>query len=314
MRRTLALMLLLLGTSDLHAQESARGVKLFQSGDWARSKAEFTAAVQRNDRDALAHYYLGRLALIDNDVDTALPQLERAVKLDDGVADYHLWLGKAVGQQAMRTMQPLLAGRMKSELERAVALDAKSIDARDALVDVYSMAPAMFGGDPDKAREQAQSIAAIDAMRGHLALGRIAMRANDGPTAEREMNAAIAAAPDSLRGYSALGSWYVRQKDWTQAFASLDRYVLKHPDDPYGAYGIGRIAAASGEQLERGEKALRAFIAKPPKAAAPPTLSRAYVLLGQVLEHEAKPADAHAAFEQALKLDRHNEDAIKALK
>jgi hypothetical protein len=48
-----------------------------------------------------------------------------------------------------------------------------------------------------------------------------------------------------------------------------------------------------------GEQGLRAFIAKPPKGAAAPVLSRAYLLLGQVLDHEGKPADARSAFEQA---------------
>ena len=213
----------------------------------------------------------------------------------------------------MRTSQPLLAGRMKSELERAVALDARNIDARDGLLDFYSMAPAMFGGGADKAHEQAVAIAGIDAVRGHLAFGRLAARSNDGPTVEREVNAAIAAEPDSLRGYSALASWYVKTKDWAQAFATQDRYIQQRPGDPYGPYGIGRIAAASGQQLERGEHGLRAFLAKPPKSAAPPALARGYLLLGQVLEYEGKHADARRAFEQAAKLDPRSEEAKKAL-
>jgi tetratricopeptide (TPR) repeat protein len=130
---------------------------------------------------------------------------------------------------------------------------------------------------------------------------------------EREMNAAIAAAPDSLRSYSALANWYTTEKKWPQAFATLERYVRLHPTDPYGPYGIGRIAAASGQQLERGEQGIRALLANPPKDAGPAVLSRAYQRLGQVLEHQGKQAKARSVFEQAVRLDPRNEEAKKAL-
>jgi tetratricopeptide (TPR) repeat protein len=313
MRPLLVVLVSLLSVPAWSAPIANRGVQLFQSGEWAKAKVEFAAAVKRNDRDAAAHYYLGRLALVDDDLDTATQQLERAVKLDDNVSDYHLWYGRAVGQQAMRASNPLLAGRLKSECERAVALDARNIDARDALLDFYSMAPAIMGGDADKAREQAEAIAGVDAWRGHLARGRLAARAKDSTAVEREDNAAIAAAPDSLRGYSALANWYSSQQQWPRAFAIMDRYVARRPDDPYGPHGIGRLAAASGLELTRGEQGLRAFIAKPPKGATPLVLSREYTLLGQVLQHQGRSGDARVAFQRAVKLNPRNEDAKKAL-
>jgi tetratricopeptide (TPR) repeat protein len=312
----LYLLLLSVAAPALYAQGTSRGVQFFESGDWAGAKAEFSVAVQRNDRDARSHYYLGRLAMLEDDADTAAEHFERAVTLDQSVSDYHLWYGNAIGQQGSRVSmlkQPFLARRMKSELERAVELDARNIDARDGLVDFYSMAPGAMGGSTDKAREQAQAIAQVDAMRGHLAFARLAVNAKDTPAVEREMNAAIAAAPDNRRGYSALALWYEREKKWPQAFATLDPYIKRYPDDPYGRYGIGRIAAASGQQLERGEKGIRAFLAKPPKDAGPLVLSRAYQRLGQVLEHQGKRAEARSAFEQAVKIDPRNEEAKKAL-
>lgn len=304
-------------TFPLAAQNTSRAIQLFRASDWAAAKAEFSAAVKRNDKDARAHYYLGRLALVDDDADAAVDHLEEALKLDDNVADYHVWFAKAHMQQgatASPMKQPFIARRVKSEYERAVALDGKSVDARDGLVDFYAMAPEMMGGGMDKAREQADAIAKLDAMRGHFAAGRIAVRAKDGPTAERELNAAIAAAPDTLRLYTALANWYVAEKAWPNAFATFDRYLKTHPNDLQGAYGIGRVAALSGQMLERGEQSLRAYIKKPPKEAAPPTISLAYLRLGQILEQQGKTADAHSAFEQAVKLDPHNDDAKKALK
>jgi tetratricopeptide (TPR) repeat protein len=208
------------------------------------------------------------------------------------------------GDAGLQLKQPFLARHA----------NPRSIEARDALVDFYSIAPGIMGGSDAKAREQAQAIAAMDAMRGHLALGRLAARAKDTTTCVREMNAAIAAAPDSLRPYWAFAKWYLNEKKWSQAFATMDRYLEKHPDDLYARYDIGRIAAESGLELERGDQAIRAFLAAPPRGVTPPVLSRAYLRLGQILDHRGQQAEARRAFEQALEIDPRNKDAKNALK
>ena len=202
MRLRLVLLPLGVAAPSIPAQNTSRGLQLFESHERAAAKAKLSAAVQLNDRDARAHYYVGRLALIEND-------------------------------------------------------------------------PAAV---------------------------------------EREMDAAIAAAPDSLRAYSALANWYARVAKWPQAFATVDRYIARRPDDPYGPNAIGRIAALCGQQLARGEQGIRAFLAKPPKDAAPPVLARAYLRLGQVLEHQGKRAEARSAIEQAVALDPRNQEAKKAVK
>lgn len=313
----LVFQLLAFDSASLHAQTASRGEQLFESGDWAGARAEFAVAVQRNDRDAGARYYLGRLAMLEDDPDAAAGHFERAVTLAQSVSVYHQWYGNALAQQAIRASafkQPFLARRARSEFERAVELDGRNIDARDFLVDFYSTVPGMMGGSIDKARQQAQAIAGMDAMRGHLALARLSDRAKDAPAVEREMQAAIVAAPDNRRGYTALAGWYAKEKRWPQAFATLDSYIKRHPDDPYGSYGVGRIAALSGQQLERGEQGIRAFLSKPPSDAGSMILSVAWLRLGQVLNHQGKASDARGAIEQAVKLDPRNAEAKKALK
>jgi tetratricopeptide (TPR) repeat protein len=315
-RGSLSLLLICLAAAPLCAQ-APRGAPLFDAGDWAGAKAEFAATIQRNDRDARAHYYLGRLALLDDDANAAAAQFERAVALDQTVADYHLWYGSALSRQAGRASklkQPFLTKHVLSEFERAVTLDPRSLEARDSLVDFYSMAPGFMGGGTDKARDQAPALARIDAARGHLAFARLAIAAKDTSTAEREMQAAIASAPDTFRPYSALANWHAKDKRWPEAFATLEPYINKHPEDPYGPYGIGRIAALSGQQLDRDEKGMRAFIAKPPKDAGALVLSGAYRRLGLILEFEGKHAEARSAIEHALMLDPRNEEAKKAMR
>jgi len=314
MRRILAALLLALAAPAFAEQGISRGAQLFRSGDWVNARAQLSADVRRNPLDAIAHFYLGRLALVEGDLDAALEQLKRAVELLDAESDYHLWYGKAMTRKAMQAQDPLLAMGVRTHLERAVALDGRNLDARDALADFYAMAPAMMGGGTDKAREQAEAISRLDPMRGHFALGRLAVRAKDSTAVEREMNAAIALAPDTLLAYSALASWYVSRQEWRKAFATFDRYRQRRPDDPYGLYGIGRVAATSGEELDRGERGLRAFVANPPGDAASQVISLAYWRLGQVLDHQGRAAEARAAYQRALELDSRNEEARKALK
>ena len=316
MRLLLAFVLVAAGPVSVHAQSPIRGIQLFESHDRAGARAEFSAALKANSRDARAHYYLGRLSLLENRPDAAVEHLKQAVQLDENVSEYHMWYGSAMAQQvanASRLKQAGAAGRVKAELERAVSLDGRNIDARDLLLDFYAVVPGMMGGSDKKAREQAQAIARIDARRGHLALGRVAIATKDAATAERELSAAIAAAPDSMQGYSALAVWYTKARRYSEAFAIMDRYIARRPDDPYGAYGIARIAAASGQQVDRALKGITAFIANPPKDAAPPVIARAHVRMGQLLQHQGKRGEAHDAFGRALRLDARNDDAKRAV-
>ena len=307
---------LIVAIHPLLAQDVARGIQLYETHDFAGAKTELAAALRRNDRDPRAHYYLGRIAMLDNDPGVAADHFERATRLADSVSDYHFWYASATAQQASRVTplkRPMLAGRMKAAAERAIVIDARNIDARDLLLDFYSMAPGLMGGSTDKAREQAHAIAQIDPVRGHLAAARLAIQAGDTAAVEREMNAAITGAPDSLRAYTALTTWYVTAKKWSSAFETVDRYLARHRDDPLAAYQVGRVAAMSGQQLQRGEERLRAFIANAPKDAGSAALARGYLRLGQILQQQGRPADARSAFEQALKIDPRNEEAKKAL-
>lgn len=87
-RRPLFLLLIGLAAVPLCAP-ARRGVPLSQPGDWASAKAECAATIQRHDRDARAHGYLGRLARLDNGVGAAVAQFERAVALDPRSIEAH---------------------------------------------------------------------------------------------------------------------------------------------------------------------------------------------------------------------------------
>lgn len=257
-----------------------------------------------------------------NKAEAAEKQFERAVAADPRNGTYHLWLGNAVGQQAgsaSAIRQPFMARRIKAEFERAVALDPELLDARDGLIQFYLMAPGVMGGSAAKAREQQREIAKRSAFRGQLAAAAVAWADKDTAGTERALRAAIAAEPDSARTAISLAQ---RQAGWGRtaaAFATLDEFLARHPRDIAVRFQIGRLAANSGQQLERGEKLLRALIAEPEWESTNQRPSRAAVhyRLGMVLEKSGRTPDARAAYERALALDpqlKPAKDALAALR
>ncbi len=235
-------------------------------------------------------------------------RFEQAVEAEPGVAEYHYWLGRSVGMQAARASKiklPFLARRIKAEFERAVALDSTMVDPRDGLVIFYLLAPRIMGGSPAKAREQQRAIARIDAMRGHQASAWIAWHGRDTAATEAAFREALAAAPDSARPVLGLA---VRQIAWRRtddAFATLSEFLARHPHDISVRFALGRLSAMSGEELARGEAALRGLLAEPEwrSSIEEPTRAAVHYRLGTILEKSGRHPDARTSYEEALKLE-----------
>lgn len=263
-----------------------------------------------------AHLREGRAALMRDRADEAVRAFERAIAADQNVADYHYWLGTALGVQAQRAgklKQARLGRRARDEFERAVRLDQRHVAAREGLVQFYTLAPSMIGGSTSRAREQAAEIARISPFHGHVAHGMIAERAKDDAGARRAYEAAIAAQPDSARGYLALGLLHQRASRWDDAFAVYERLQRARPNEAGVLYHIGRAAALSGRQLERGEQALQRYIANPPKDATAYNISRAHQRLAAIHERQGRRDLARQHYELAVKVDGHNDEAKRAL-
>ncbi|MFL5485532.1 MAG: hypothetical protein ACJ793_07825 [Gemmatimonadaceae bacterium] len=304
--------------SSASAQSIDHARQLFDSAKYSEAKAELLALQKMSDRNPQPPYYLGRIAVITNedDGDEAIRQFERAVALEEGNATYHTWLGNAIRDvtpRASKLRMPFNARRMKKEWERAVALDPNQIDARYGLVQFYAYAPGVMGGSKEKAREQAAEIAKRNAMRGAVARGVIAEIEKNPAAEEAAYKEAIAAAPDSLPGYFGLGAVYARDGKATEAFATLDTYVRRRPDDRRAFYEAGRIAAITGRELDRGEAALKQFLATPPADARVTTIAGAHYWLGQIAEKRGLRDAAREHYLTALRINRHAQLARHAL-
>jgi tetratricopeptide (TPR) repeat protein len=296
--------------------DSQRGARLFEERNYPAARTEFAAVLGRDARDANALFYMGRIALADDRPSDAIEWFEKAVKANDKSSEYHLWLANALGEEAQRASkfrQPFLARRVKSEFERAVQLDPRSVAARRGLMDFYMIAPGVMGGSKEKAREQAAEITRISPLQGRLAAASIAQREKNPETAEREYVAAVSENADSVIAHLTLSVYYQNTQRWDDAFGVLDRLLSAKPDEIRAHYQIGRAAALSGKQLDRGEQSLKLWIAKPPDDALTTMRSGAHYRLGMVYEKQGKRELARAAYEEAIRINSRNEDARRAL-
>lgn len=223
-------------------------------------------------------------------------QFARAVKREPNVAEYQLWLGRAVGLQAARASvlkQPFMARRIKSAFERAVQLDPTLIDARDGLIQFYLAAPGVMGGSKEKARAQQVAIAKLDRMRGHQAEAVIAWHGRDTVATERALRSAVASAPDSTSPVILLAQRLDAWGRTDEAFATLDTLLVKHPRDVAARFHVGRLAALRGVQLARGEQLLRQLLTEQWEAAPPrPTKAAVQSRLDDILKRAAEGTDA----------------------
>lgn len=312
----IAVLLLAIGSS-LAAQTPE---ELFKSGKYDEAKRLYAERVAKSRNDADALFHLGRIAEEQDRHSEAVDWYEKALQLNDTSATYHFWLGSATGalaQRASKIKQPFLARRVKSEFERASQLDPKMLEPRLGLVDFYTMAPGFMGGSIEKAHEQAAEIKKLHPYRGQYAEARIAQRQKNADAEGKAFEAALAsakiAAPDSLAPWYWLAGWYRRNNRADEAFALYDSVMRRKPDEiaVHASYGVA--ASLTGRNLERGERELKFYLDNPPKNVNDATLSFVRYHLGQIYEKSARKDAAKTEYTQAVRLNKDNADARKAL-
>ena len=246
----------------------------------------------------------------------AVTLLEKCVAAEPGNSKFHQWLGRALGLQAAQggiVSGALSVRKVKAELEKAIELDPLNLEARQDLAVMYRAAPGFLGGSNAKAIEQ---IAFIRRHDPALAL----QLEGDFLFADKKYDAALSAYQESERLHPRpmiqvrISLAHQNRKDWTQAFAALDRALALDANFPFALYQVGRTAALSGQQLDRGEKCLRAYIAMPIREDLEnPSLAAAHFRLGNILEKKGDTAAARNEYETSLKIDPKQKLAREAL-
>ena len=228
----------------------------------------------------------------------AVPLLEKCLAAEPGNSKFHQWQGRALGLQAAQqgiTSSVMSIRKVRLAFEKAIELDPLNLEARNDLAIMYVAVPRLLGGSKARAAEQVAFIRRHDPA--------LAMQIDgDFLASEKKYDAALAAYTESARLHSRplihvrLSLVHQQNKDWEKAFAALERALALDANHPLALYQIGRTAALSGQQLDRGEQCLRTYLGMPVREELEnPSIAAAHFRLGNILEKKGDVAGARAA-------------------
>jgi tetratricopeptide (TPR) repeat protein len=296
--------------------EVDKGIQLFEARNYDAANAYYEARLAETPDDAEATYYLGRIALAQQQYDDALGHLKKTVELAPDSASYHFWLAVAYANKVNATQNMMekgqLAPLMKSTVEKAVELDPDLLDAREFLAQYLFNAPPIVGGDVAKGWGQVEAIKQRDPMRGHLFAARMHSAKKQFDEARAEIEAAVELDPDDPGVHYQLGRLHQDTEDYDDAFAAFERALELEPGHMPSLYQVGRTGAFSGENLDRAVECLKAYMKTAPPPGEP-SWAHAQWRLGMVYEKQGHKDLARAAYEKALELDPSVEPAKAAL-
>ena len=202
----------------------AQANSALQAGQADKALALLNQLAQSGAGPAEAHNLKCRVLYTLEQWDRAADECEQAVKLDAQNSDYHMWLGRALGEKASRASflsAYSLGKRVRGEFEEAARLNPRNAEALADLGEFYHDAPSVVGGGLDKAESVAAQLTRFDPVRAHLLRGRIAEARKDYATAEQQYKQAIGASAQPAFDWMTLASFYRRRERWTEMESAL---------------------------------------------------------------------------------------------
>jgi len=253
----------------VQAADLQQGMRQYERRHYSAAREIFNEVEREQGPNLETDFYLGRLALWFDDVPSALFHLERCSRQAPEQARIQNAWGDACGLAALNANIFAKLGWAKRCLvayERAVALEPKNPAWRWSLVGYYGSAPCFAGGGMGKAYAQAEEIRRIDAAKGRVAFATL----------------------------------YLTDSRYAAAFAEFDAVLRESPDDFLALYQIGRCAALSGQQLDRGIVALRRCLVLPEPVAGTTSYANVHYRLGNLLEKTGCVEEARLEYARAL--------------
>ncbi len=274
----------LLSATVGHAADLQQGISCYESRHYSAAREIFNEVERSQGPSIETDFYLGRLALWFDDEPTALLHLERAVRLAPQQARNQNALGDACGlaaQNANIFAKLGWAKRCLAAYERAVELEPQNPAWRWSLVGYYCIAPRVAGGGAEKAYAQAKEIRRLDVAAGRVAFATL----------------------------------YLADGRFAAAFAEFEPVLHNSPDDFLALYHIGRCAALSGLQLDRGIAALRRCLdLAEPAADGMPSFASVHYRLGNLLEKKGCVQEAKLEYARATAVNADFRPAKVALR
>jgi len=147
-------------------------ISIFDERNYSEAKEAFEKIIKENPNSHLSYYYLGRTERKLGNWERAVELLKKATELAPDKTQYFRYLALSYfsgARDAGLFRKPSLAKKGKEAMIKAVELDPNNFDARFVLIAFYIEAPGLFGGDDDRALEQAKEVRKRDEVQGYKA-------------------------------------------------------------------------------------------------------------------------------------------------
>lgn len=242
--RLLTITLLLSPQCYGNSLESA--LSLFNSGQYDLALTQFE--VLKNEEDPDTIFYLARSYF-------RLGQLTKAKKLfEENVEDFplharsHFLLGSVKLNLVSEVNVFRKWGLAKSALaswQRSLELDPNNIEAIYGVASFYLNAPALVGGDKEKADIEISKLFKLEKAYGNLLKASIKQKTGEGAEAERLIISAVNSISDRAFPTLILADFYRKEQRFEDALMQIEKYRNRKRkwNDP----GIGQTALLAGK-------------------------------------------------------------------
>ena len=278
-----------------------------QAGEADRALSMLAGLQPPEAGSAEAHNLRCRVYFTLEQWEPAAHECEQAVRLGGQNSNYHMWLGRALGEWAGRASFITaynLAKRARSEFEQAVAIDPRNAEALADLGEFYSSAPGIVGGGMDKAQGVVEKLEKVDMARAHELRARIAVANKDYATAEQEFRKAIAASAHPAFQWMTYASFLRSRQRWSDMEAAVSSGKAAAERDHHAGvalYNGATVLVRAGRNYDMAAKLLDAYLAGPVKTEEAPVFV-AHVLRARVAAKLGDLATAKRERDAALAL------------
>ena len=311
MRVKWAALLGLMMAACLWAESGKEGLSqvnsALQAGQADRALALLRSLPQPAGDSAEAHNLRCRVMFTLQQFEDAKSECEQAVNLDPQNSDYHLWLGRTLGEVADRAnflSAYSMAKRARSEFERAVEIDPRNAEALADLGEFYSSAPGVVGGGTDKAAGVATKLDRVDPARAHELRSAIARENGDLVTAEREMKEAVAVSAHPAFQWMRLASFYRKYKRYAEMENAVESGWAAAQRDSHAAVALfngASVLIEANRKPDLAARMLESYLASPTATEEAPAFT-ARVWLARLKAQAGDTEGARREREQARAL------------
>lgn len=301
MRRVLLLALCLAATPAF-AQEPVE--RLLETGRLDEAVRVLEARTRAAPHDAHAFHLLTRAHFHAERYAAAAAAAQKAAALAPDHAEYQLWLGRAVGEQADDAgifKAARLVKHVRAAFEKAVQLAPQSAPARSDLAEFYMEAPGFMGGGLDKARAQAEALDKINHAAAHWVRARIAEKEKNFTAAETELKAALQDRNESGERWLDLASFYRRQSRWKEFEEAIQKAIEAAPANMQVQFDAADQLVRARRNFPLAKSLLERYLASGRLRENAPAF-RAHSMLGFIVEKNGDKKKAAEHYRAALAL------------